>query len=204
MLELAGAALLMGLVGSPHCVGMCGPFALACSGRPSHVAGWQLGKLLTYLAIGATAGVVGAWMPGPVWVVQALSVALIVWFGAAMAGFVPEPALHLPGLTGLATRAARENGLASRVGFGVLNGLLPCGLVYAAAGLAVAAGTPGAGLVVMLAFALGTAPLLTTVAFSARRLLTRRPAARRALALAISIAGVWVVVRRGGLIPPMH
>ena len=204
MFELAGAALLMGLVGSPHCVGMCGPFALACSGQPSHVAGWQIGKLLTYLAIGATAGVAGASIPGPAWVVQGLSVALILWFAGAMAGLLPEPSLRVPGITRLATHATRENDLVSRVAFGAANGLLPCGLVYAASGLAVAAGTPLGGAVVMLAFGLGTAPLLTTVAFSARSLLARRPAARRALALVITVAGVWVVVRRGGMMPPMH
>jgi sulfite exporter TauE/SafE len=183
---------------------MCGPFALACRGQPGHVAGWQIGKLMTYAGIGATAGVAGAVMPGPTWIVQVLSVALILWFAGAMAGFVPEPTLRVPGITQLATRAARENDLVSRVAFGVANGLLPCGLVYAAAGLAVAAGTLLGGAAVMLAFGLGTAPLLTTVAFSARSLLARRPVARRALALVITIAGVWVVVRRGGMIPPMH
>ena len=204
MVELAGAALFMGLVGSPHCVGMCGPFALACSSRPVHVAGWQFGKLLTYIAIGLTAGVAGASIPGPTWIVQGLSLALILWFAGAMAGLLPEPTLRVPGIARLATHAARENDLVSRIAFGAANGLLPCGLVYAAAGLAVAAGTPLGGAAVMLAFGLGTAPLLTTVAFSARSLLARRPAARRALAVVISIAGVWVVVRRGSMMPPMH
>lgn len=204
MFELAGAALLMGLVGSPHCAGMCGPFALACTGRPAHVAGWQIGKAATYGVIGVTAGVAGAWIPGPTWVVQALSVVLILWFGAAMAGLVPEPSLRLPGVERLAVHTGREDDLFSRIVFGAVNGLLPCGLVYAAAGLAVAAGTPIGGAVVMLAFGLGTAPLLTTFAFSATTLLNRRPAARRVLAIVLSVAGVWVVVRRGGPMPPMH
>lgn len=194
----------MGIVGSPHCVGMCGPFALACTSRPAHVAGWQVGKLLTYVGIGLTAGFAGASIPGPGWIIQGIALVLIFWFAGAMAGLLPEPTLRLPGISRLATRAARENDLVSRIVFGALNGLLPCGLVYAAAGLAIAAGTPLGGAAVMLAFGLGTAPLLTTVAFSARSLLARRPMARRVLALVITIAGVWVVVRRGGIMPPMH
>jgi sulfite exporter TauE/SafE len=203
LLELVGAALVMGLVGSPHCIGMCGPFALACSGRPAHVAGWQLGKLTTYALLGAVAGTFGSVIPGPAWLAQIVSACLIVWFAAAMAGFVPEPSLHIPGVTRLATQAATRNDLRSRVAFGAANGLLPCGLVYAAVGLAVAAGSPLAGALVMATFGLGTAPVLTTFALSARTLLTRRPGARRALAFVISIAGVWVVVRRGGMPPPM-
>lgn len=203
MFELVGAALVMGLVGSPHCIGMCGPFALACSGRPAHMAGWQLGKLTTYTLIGVLAGAFGAVIPGPAWLAQIVSAGLIVWFAAAMAGLVPEPSLHVPGVTQLATRAATRNDLVSRFAFGAANGLLPCGLVYAAVGLAVAAGTPQGGALVMAAFGLGTAPVLTTFALSARTLLARRPGARRALAVVISIAGVWVVVRRGGITPLM-
>jgi len=194
----------MGLVGSVHCVGMCGPFALSCGGRPSHVASWQGGKLATYAALGAVAGFTGAVLPGPTWIPQLLSVALILWFGAAMAGLLPEPAVHLPGLTRFATRAAGKGDLVSRVLFGAANGLLPCGLVYAALGLAIASGDAAMGALTMVAFGLGTAPLLTTVAFSAHRILHQHPRARRALAVVATLAGLWVVVSRGSGMPMPH
>ena len=53
MLPAISAAFAAGLVGSPHCVGMCGPFAAACSGRGSHTAAWHLGKSTSYAGLGA-------------------------------------------------------------------------------------------------------------------------------------------------------
>jgi sulfite exporter TauE/SafE len=206
LIQILGAAALMGLVGSLHCVGMCGPFALACSGRASHALAWQAGKLATYAALGAVAGFTGAALPGPAWIPQLVSAALIVWFGAAMAGLVPEPTVSVPGLTRFAARAAGKGDLVSRTLFGAANGLLPCGLVYAALGLAISAGNLVAGSLAMVAFGLGTAPLLTTVALSAHRLLHQQPWARRALAVVATLAGLWVVASRGSGMPmlPTH
>lgn len=202
MIELLGAAAVMGLVGSPHCMGMCGPFALACSGRSTHLVAWQSGKLATYVTLGAITGALGVAAPGPVWLPQLFSAGLILWFAAAMAGVVPEPRLPVPGLTRLAVGAARSDGLLARGLFGAANGLLPCGLVYAALGLAVVSGGWLTGALVMAAFGLATAPLLSAFGLSGQRLLVHRPRARRALALVISLAGLWVVVRRGGMPPP--
>ena len=137
------------------------------------------------------------------WAIVAAA-AVIVWFGAAMAGLLPEPSVQLPGLTRFATRAAGKGDLASRVLFGAANGLLPCGLVYAALGLAVASGDAATGALAMIAFGLGTAPLLTTVAFSAHRVLHQHPRARRALAVVATLAGLWVVASRGSGMPMPH
>ena len=204
LIEILGAAALMGLVGSLHCVGMCGPFALSCGGRASHVAAWQAGKLVTYSALGAVAGFTGAVLPGPAWLPQIFSAVLIVWFGAAMAGLLPEPTVQLPGLTRFATRAAGKRDVGSRLVFGAANGLLPCGLVYAALGLAIASGEAATGALAMIAFGLGTVPLLTTVAFSAHRILHQHPRARRALAVVATLAGLWVVASRGSGMPMPH
>ena len=59
MTEALAAAALAGLVGSPHCIGMCGSFALACGGRVSHTLAWNLGRTLTYTSLGALAGLAG-------------------------------------------------------------------------------------------------------------------------------------------------
>ena len=204
VIELFGAALLMGLVGSVHCVGMCGPFALACGGRWAHVAAWQAGKVGSYMALGALAGLTGAVLPGPAWIQQLLSAGLIVWFGGAAAGVLPEPAVRLPGLTRLASRSVATGDLPTRALFGAANGVLPCGLVYAALGLAVSAGSAAGGALAMVAFGVGTAPLLTGLAFSAHRVAHRHPRTRRALALVAVIAGLWVVVGRGGAPEATH
>ena len=203
MIPAISAAALAGLVGSPHCIGMCGSFALACGGRVSHTLAWHAGKILTYALLGSLAGLVGHSVPGPTWVATIVSAALVVWFAAGLAGVVPEPALRIPGLTRLATGAARRDDLASRFAFGMANGLLPCGLVYATLGIAVASGDPYVGAASMAAFGLATAPALAAFGLGVRRLAAERPWTRRVLAALVLVAGLWVVVQRQGMKPGM-
>ena len=199
MLPTLSAAFLAGLFGSPHCMGMCGPFAVACGGRTSHTLGWHAGKLSTYALLGALAGAFGGVLPGPTWLAAARAAVLVVYFAAALAGLVPEPTASVPGLAALATRAARRDDPTSRFVFGIANGLLPCGLVYAALGLAVASGSAAVGALSMVAFGFGTVPALLAFGLGARRLVARRPWARRALAGGVLLAGLWMVAQRAGL-----
>jgi len=198
MLPAITAAALAGLVGSPHCIGMCGSFALACGGRVSHTAAWHAGKILTYAFLGVLAGLVGHLVPGPLWVATILSAALVIWFAAGLAGLVPEPALKIPGLTRLATRAATRGDLGSRFLFGMATGLLPCGLIYATLGIAVASGRAVTGALAMTAFGLGTLPLLAAFGLGVRRLAGERPWTRKILAAVVLVAGLWVVLQRHG------
>jgi sulfite exporter TauE/SafE len=199
MIPAITAAALAGLVGSPHCIGMCGSFALACGGRVSHTAAWHAGKTSTYALLGALAGLVGHSVPGPTWVATVVSAALVVWFAAGLAGLVPEPALRIPGLTRLATRAAQRGDLGSRFLFGMATGLLPCGLVYATLGIAVASGSPLVGAATMATFGLATVPALAAFGLGIRRLAGERPWTRRALAVLVLTAGLWVVFQRQGM-----
>jgi sulfite exporter TauE/SafE len=199
MIPALSAAALAGLVGSPHCIGMCGSFALACGGRVSHTAAWHAGKTLTYASLGAIAGFAGDAVPGPTWVASALSAALVVWFAAGLAGLTPEPTLRIPGLTHLATRAARRGDLGSRFLFGMATGLLPCGLVYATLGIAVASGSALTGALAMAVFGLATAPALAVFGLGVRRVAGERPWTRRALAVLVLVAGLWVVFQRQGM-----
>lgn len=201
MLHAISAAVVAGLVGTPHCIGMCGSFALACGGRASHTVAWHLGKTLTYAGLGAVAGLLGQSVPGPPWVATVLSAGLLVWFAAALAGFAPEPALRIPGLTRLATRAATQDDLVSRFLFGVANGLLPCGLVYATLGLAVASGSALTGAAAMAAFGLATVPGLALFGLGLRRGIAERPWLRRVVALVVLASGLWVIARRHGMEP---
>lgn len=107
------AALLAGVVGSPHCMGMCGGFAMACGGARQGVA-WHLGRLTTYATLGAIAATFGAILQGPSWIATAVATILLVWFAAALGGLVPEPTLKIPGLAKLATRAAAETAASTR------------------------------------------------------------------------------------------
>ena len=194
-------AFLAGLAGSPHCVLMCGPFAAACSrisgGRG--VLGWHLGRITSYAALGALAGLAGGAVPGPSWLAAAIGAALLIWFAAALAGLVPEPRLVVPGAAAAGRLLTAPNPLA-RFTFGLVNGFIPCGLVYSALSLPVALGSPGAGALAMALFGAGTTPALSIAAAGFRRLEFRTRAARRAVAVLVLLTGLWSLAARTGFL----
>lgn len=203
MLPSLGAAALAGLVGSPHCMGMCGGFAVACGGGRRGVA-WHAGRLTTYAGLGALAGAFGAALPGPGWVAAVVSAALLIWFAAALAGLVPEPTVRIPGVAALAGRAARGRGFLPGYGLGLATSLLPCGLVYAVLAIPVASGSALVGALSMIAFGVGTAPALVAMTLGARRFLLRNLRARRILAAGVLVLGLASVGMRQGVLPGRH
>lgn len=209
MISSLAAALLAGLVGSPHCVGMCGGFAAACgapSGEASGLdrAAWHLGRLTTYAVLGGLAGAFGSLIPGPTWIPTALSTVLMVAFALVLAGVVPEPRLRIPGASRLASLAFGRAGTAGRYLFGVSTGLLPCGLVYAALAVPVASGSPLVGAVSMVAFGLGTVPVLALFTRGVRSLALRELWIRRLLAAGVLVAGLVSVALRQGAMTHLH
>lgn len=186
-------ALVAGLSGSPHCVGMCGGFASAASEGP---VPWHLGRGLAYVGLGVLAGAVGDALPGPGWLGSLVAAALLAWFSLRLAGVVSGG--HLG--SGLAVRwgahFARTPGWWGTFGFGAAMALLPCGLLWAALGLAVGSGTAVGGGAAMLAFWSGTIPLLAGLSGSVQRLASRGPWARRSLAGLVFVSGMWSIVQR--------
>jgi len=206
MIAFMGSAFMAGLVGSLHCIGMCGGFAIACGGRARDTFLWHAGRTATYAILGALAGAFGSMMPGPGWVVGLISTLLIVWFAAGLAGLVPEPHLSLPGVKHLTTKLATRTNMAARFGFGMATGLLPCGLVYASLGIPMAAADPLVGAMAMAAFGVGTMPALTAVALGLRKVVMRNLALRRTLAAGVLMAALWSIGMRTGILGggPMH
>lgn len=199
MIPSLGAALLAGIVGSPHCMGMCGGFAAACGGAGKGLP-WHMGRLSTYATLGALAGTFGRVLPGPGWVAAVVSTGLLVWFSAALAGLVREPSVRIPGVTRLASRAARGDGAGPRFALGLATGLLPCGLVYAALAIPVASGDALTGALSMAAFGLGTVPALLLTAAGVRRLSLRSLTLRRVLAAGVLVLGLASVAMRQGVV----
>ncbi len=191
-MELILAALLAGVMGSPHCVGMCGGFAAACARPRGSILLWHAGRLTTYAAMGVVGGLAGSVIPGPRWVAIAVSLVLLVWFAASLAELVPQPKIRVPGLVRAGVTLARREGPWARYLFGVATGLLPCGMVYAALALAIAAGRPLPGAAAMVAFGLGTVPALTLLSAGVRRFAARGVWQRRALADAGAGGGLVV------------
>lgn len=173
---------LAGLAGSAHCVGMCGGFACALGPDPrGAVATWirhlsyQIGRITSYCFLGAVAGQLGLWLvagPGSAgWVDAAqrvlacVSGALVLLVGLQFLGLARPVMQGSVGVLGQAmVRALRSlvaaPGAAAPLALGVVNGFLPCPLVYAFVAQAVAAGGAASGLQVMVAFGLGTVPAM--------------------------------------------
>ena len=178
------------MLGTGHCVGMCGPLVLALPGRHGRLRAhllYHLGRITTYTIVGAVLGAVGAELAGLGGdgsdlgavaqlqvVVSLVSAALLLLFGLVRLGVIGEPAwmavaspAKLPGFSGVQRRAARGGPGVSLVLLGLMLGLLPCGLSFAAFAAALPAGGPIQGGARLLAFGLSTLPgllLLGTVA----------------------------------------
>lgn len=204
MLPFLLTALLGGLAGSPHCVAMCGAFASACAVHRPGFGAWHAGRLVSYATLGAVAGAAGRFMPGPAWLPAVLATVMLLWFALALAGLVSEPAIPIASFTRLGQRLAGRPGLVPQFGFGVINGFLPCGLVYSALSLPVALGHAGQGALAMLAFGAGTIPLLSAAALLLRRITATSLARRRLLAAAVLLLGLAAIGMRSGVIAAGH
>lgn len=200
MIQLIAGAGVAGLVGSLHCIGMCGCFAVACGGSVRQSFFWHAGRLTTYMVLGALAGAFGGAIPGPGWVAGAVSTLLILWFALVLAGILPEPKVRIPGVQEAASNLISRPEAGARYLFGLANGLLPCGLVYATLAIPVALGEPGPGAAAMLLFGLGTVPALAAVTFGLRKAALQDMRIRRLLAAAVLLAGLWSIGMRQGLI----
>jgi sulfite exporter TauE/SafE len=174
-------AFIMGLAGSLHCAGMCGPIMFAVSGfynNPISLIKPQifhhLGKLLSYAVIGVFMGLIGQTIS-----LIALQNKLMLAAGSFLLFIAAFGSLRFTWGKSL------ENWIGNKIGkllkksglgalfLGMVNGLVPCGLVYAVAVGAVATQVWWQGALFMVFFSLGTAPVLILMAFS--RWLVRLP-----------------------------
>ena len=165
---------------------------------------WHLGRLTSYAVLGALAGAFGSLIPGPSWIAAVISIGLMVWFAAGLAGFVPEPRLVIPGLKSLGSAVAGSTAAYMRYAFGIVNGFLPCGLVYATLSVPVATGNPSEGALAMIAFGIGTTPVLSAIALGVRRVVARDIRVRRLVAAAVLAASLWSIGLRQGLLGSHH
>ncbi len=181
------AYFIGGLLGSAHCVGMCGGFALAIGATKPALAEtlvnqlvYSAGRIFTYTFLGALAGVAGArlshWTGLMVGVQQAASVAsgiimllvavsVLFRFNSESFGgrFAPIRKLLAraisPVMACFVTGRSRRHFLLA----GVFTGFLPCGLLYAFLALAVASANPLRGMTIMSLFGLGTVPAMAAL-----------------------------------------
>jgi sulfite exporter TauE/SafE len=204
MVPIVAAAFLAGLAGAPHCAGMCGPLLAAQARGVPATIGWHAGKALTYATLGVLAFTAASLVPRIVSWAPALGVLswlVLLWFSLRLAGArLPRVALGgervLLRLVGAVPRGA---GAWAPVALGALVGLLPCGLVYAALALALAAPSAPAAATAMAAFALGTLPATIAAAWGVRLLAWRSRSARLAMAAVVLVLGTAAIAHRATL-----
>lgn len=204
---IAGAAA--GLASVPHCTAMCGPLAAyACSGRPggSGLGRYQLGRFVSYSALGGIAGAVGGvtavGLPGA-WGGALLSWSLALGLGLAAFRLWRRPDQPLVPLRAKPTSASESTGPRALralgrhpffVGLGTA--LLPCGALAAAVLIAASTGTPALGALSMLAFAVVSGVGLVGAAWLFERFSRRpRPTTSRVLAVVLALGAVMFVIR---------
>ena len=221
------SAWIMGAVGSAHCALMCGGAASLASGGVVQIGkkprvgplgvslAYNGGRIASYSVAGIGAGAVGVALD-KVPVVFGAEIALRIFAGVLLCavglyvsgawrkGAVLER-IGLPiwkRIEPYARRLVPIRSVTSALALGALWGFMPCGLVYAGLGIAVASGSPLLGGITMLAFGLGTLPALLMMGAFGVRLgkLAHHTIVRRVAGVTILLFGIFHVVAAGAQI----
>src|SRR5262245_54350332 len=213
MIELP-MIFVAGMMGTAHCVGMCGPFALAIGGG---ARGWSTaffrqalytaGRVFTYGTLGCFAGFCGARLvrawPNVVSLPAVVAMAaggFLIYQGLCAAGLIPNRVAapstgpcFAGGFFGHFLRRPSASGVFLA---GVFTGFLPCGLLYGVLALAMSTHSVVWGGLTMVVFGLGTAPVMIAVGVSGRLIgLATRRWLLTAAAWCLVLAGTVSVAR---------
>ena len=219
MIQWLAAGLAFGFLGSVHCVGMCGPLALSLPGsdRPRWLFWaervlYNVGRVVTYSLLGVLVGLAGrvVTLAG---IQQALSVGVLMilvaavpWVNRQVRAVEQAPSALLERVMAPIGSLHRTGGPTAMLLVGLLNGLLPCGFVYAALGTAVTADGVALSTVFMIGFGLGTGPTMLSVSLLGRVAgSTLRSRLRALVPVGLVLVGLLLILRGlglGGLISP--
>jgi len=213
LLPLLGSALILGLLGGGHCLGMCGGLmgALTLAIPPEQrgrrlqlLLAYNVGRILSYTCAGLLVGLAG-------WAVASSPAALALRVVAAL--LLIAMGLYLAGwwsgltriealgrglwrhIQPVASRLLPVSSLPRALLLGALWGWLPCGLVYSTLLWAASQGNAGYSAALMLAFGLGTWPVLLATGLAAERVnaLLRRRSVRVAGGVLVMLFGIWTL-----------
>ncbi|MDV5096919.1 sulfite exporter TauE/SafE family protein [Pseudomonas sp. LSJ-87] len=213
LLPLLGSALVLGLLGGGHCLGMCGGLmgALTLAIPPEQrgrrlrlLLAYNLGRILSYACAGLLLGLAG-------WAVASSPAALALRVVAAL--LLIAMGLYLAGwwsgltriealgrglwrhIQPLASRLLPVSSVPRALLLGALWGWLPCGLVYSTLLWAASQGNAGYSAALMLAFGVGTWPVLLATGLAAERvnILLKRRSVRVAGGVLVMLFGIWTM-----------
>ncbi len=209
------SALIFGLLGSFHCVGMCGPIAFLLPvdhknnvRKLGQISLYHFGRLSSYAIIGLLFGLLGKSFS-----LFGLQQQLSILVGALMILVILLPYKKFSKYNGSKPIFKIVSKIKSNLGkqlkrkspdtfytIGFLNGFLPCGLVYMAVFGAIASGTALEGSLYMGVFGLGTIPLMTTAIYLGNFInLNIRSKIRKAVPVFVILIGLLFILRGMGL-----
>lgn len=174
------SAFIFGLISSFHCIGMCGPIAMMLpvdrqneAKKVTQIVTYHLGRLTAYATIGLIFGLLGR-----VFFLAGLQQKISIFIGLAiiLVVLIPEKTVSKYNFSKPVYKVISKikSGLGAHFKnrtykslfiIGLLNGFLPCGMVYVALFGAIAMQSAGFGVLYMLLFGLGTVPLMTLVVY---------------------------------------
>ncbi len=208
-------ALIIGLLGSLHCVGMCGPLVLLLPIQQQNAYKrafaallYAIGKAITYAFFGIIFGLIGQSFVAFGWQ-QALSITIgVLMLLAGLINLLQVRSITLEVklsnafafIRNALSKSIRKEGISSLFLFGMLNGLLPCGLVYTAAAASIETGSTINGALFMFLFGLGTLPMMWSVILFGATIQTRfRNQLKRIIPITLLLMGTLLLLRGLGL-----
>ncbi|MBT8196208.1 MAG: sulfite exporter TauE/SafE family protein [Bacteroidia bacterium] len=172
------SALSLGFIGSMHCIGMCGPIALVVPlnrkstlTMTSGALSYNIGRIFTYFIFGLLFGLIGSSLAlGGMQRSVSVALGILIIISALLPGLVtryfnviPIIAKGTNRLKSALSDLFKQKSLSSLFVIGLLNGLLPCGLVYVAIAGAIVDGSVLGGGLFMAAFGAGTIPVMFAI-----------------------------------------
>lgn len=209
------SAFIFGLISSLHCIGMCGPIAMMLpvdhsneAKKVTQIITYHLGRLSAYAIIGLIFGLLGRGF-----FLAGLQQKMSIFIGLAMITVVliPEKVFSKYNFSKPVYKVIskvkfklgnqfKNRSYKSLFTIGLLNGFLPCGMVYVALFGAIAMQSAGFGILYMLLFGLGTIPLMTIVVYIHSLIrLPFRNKIQKAIPYVAVIIGVLFILRGLGL-----
>ena len=208
------SAIIFGLLGSFHCVGMCGPIAFMLPiNRENKAKGvlqilsYHIGRLFTYSLIGLLFGFLGKGFyffgfQQQLSIIVGVSMILVIIFPKFFSKINFSKSINkiIFKVKNALGKELKKKGNDTFFTIGFLNGFLPCGLVYMAIFGALATTNAFSGSLYMFLFGLGTIPLMTTVVYLGNFTKgTLRKKIQKAIPLVVVLIGVLFILRGLGL-----
>ena len=209
------SALIFGLLGSFHCIGMCGPIAFILPvdrsnnfKKVSQISLYHLGRIITYSLIGLLFGLLGKsfnlfgfQQQLSIFVGILMIVAIIIPYNTFNKYNLSKPLYKVISKVKSALgKELKKKSADTFLTIGFLNGFLPCGLVYMALFGALASGDALQGSLYMAVFGIGTIPLMTTAIYFGNILTGKvRYYIRKAIPIVVVLMGVLFILRGMGL-----